>query len=754
MKNPLIKRLPRELKSDFSRYLIIFLFITAAISIVSGWNVAGHSMSVAYDESFEKYSIEDGNFELHSKADSGLINELESEELRIYENFYIERRTKEVDSTLRIFKKRDKVNLECLMDGEFPSSDSEIAIDRMYADNNKISVGDTITVGEREFTVSGLIALSDYSALFSDPSDLMFDAVKFGVAIVTEDCFDSLGEKGFHYGYSWRYGERPEDDTKAKELSEDFLKKLAEQAAIHENAVTGFIPEYINQAIIFTGDDIKGDQTFINIFLYIVIVIISFIFAITTANTIAKESTVIGTLRATGYTRGELVRHYMTMPMIVTLAGAVAGNILGYTLLKDFAASAYYGSYSLPTYKTLWNPEAFINTTIIPLAIMIFINFIILSRKLRLSPLRFIRRDLSRKGKKKAFKLNTGIKIMKRFRLRVIFQNLPNYITIFFGLFFANAILLFGLLFTPLLDNYQNEITTNLLADHQYILDAPVETTQENAEKYAAATLKTQEGKLKSETISVYGITENSGYVDIDLKDGAYISNAYAEKHDIDIGDNITLEEQYGSKKYNVTVDGIYYYPGSLCVFMDIEKFNDMFENDKSYFNGYLSDSEITDIEDRHIAAEITVDDLTKTSRQLKLSMGNMMSIFWAFGIMMFMLIVYLLSKIIIEKNAQSIAMTKILGYKNSEINGIYIITTSIIVLLSMIITIPLSNLAIEAVFIEAFKSYSGWLPYYVAPSVFVKMAILGIVSYSVIVLLQSKKVKSIHLAEALKNVE
>ena len=106
---------------------------------------------------------------------------------------------------------------------------------------------------------------------------------------------------------------------------------------------------------------------------------------------------------------------------------------------------------------------------------------------------------------------------MKRFRLRVIFQNLPNYITIFFGLFFANAILLFGLLFTPLLDNYQNEITTNLLADHQYILDAPVETTQENAEKYAAATLKTQEGKLKSEAISVYGITENSGYVDIDL---------------------------------------------------------------------------------------------------------------------------------------------------------------------------------------------------------------------------------------------
>lgn len=72
---------------------------------------------------------------------------------------------------------------------------------------------------------------------------------------------------------------------------------------MHGNAVTGYIPEYTNQAIIFTGDDIKGDKTFINIFLYIVVVIIAFVFAITTGNTIAKEANVIGTLRATDIRR-------------------------------------------------------------------------------------------------------------------------------------------------------------------------------------------------------------------------------------------------------------------------------------------------------------------------------------------------------------------------------------------------------------------------------------------------------------------
>ena len=62
MKNPLVKRLSRELKGDFSRYLIIFLFITGTIALVSRWSFARNNMSTAYNESFEEYNIEDRNF--------------------------------------------------------------------------------------------------------------------------------------------------------------------------------------------------------------------------------------------------------------------------------------------------------------------------------------------------------------------------------------------------------------------------------------------------------------------------------------------------------------------------------------------------------------------------------------------------------------------------------------------------------------------------------------------------------------------
>ena len=96
------------------------------------------------------------------------------------------------------------------------------------------------------------------------------------------------------------------------------------------------------------------------VLLYIVIVIMAFVFGVTVSNTITKEANVIGTLRASGYTRENWIRHYMTMPLVVTLVGSLIGNILGYTVCKDICAGMYYGSYSLPTYHTIWSAEAFL----------------------------------------------------------------------------------------------------------------------------------------------------------------------------------------------------------------------------------------------------------------------------------------------------------------------------------------------------------------------------------------------------------
>ncbi len=163
------------------------------------------------------------------------------------------------------------------------------------------------------------------------------------------------------------------------------------------------------------------------VILDVLIVIIAFIFAVTISNTIKKESMTVGTLRASGYTKGELVRHYLAAPIIVTFVSAIIGNILGYTVFKELVVNMYYSNYSLPTYVTLWNPDAFIKTTLIPVVLMFVINLLILMRMLRHTPLQFLRCDLKKNKRKKAMRLPKW-NFLSRFRLRIIFQNIPNYL--------------------------------------------------------------------------------------------------------------------------------------------------------------------------------------------------------------------------------------------------------------------------------------------------------------------------------------
>lgn len=751
MKSPLRKRIPRELKTDFGKYLVIFLFLTATIGFVSGFLVAGSSMITAYNESFEKYNIEDGNFELMEEADDTLLTELEKEGVTIYENYYLEEAVVngKSDSTLRIFKPRNEVDKVCLMDGEMPQQEDEIAIDRMYADNNSLKVGDTIKVGGEKKTISGLVALSDYSALFSDSKDLMFDAIKFGVAIATEDAFDAYGTGNLHYSYSWKYEKTPADDTEAKEKAEDFMKVLGSKAAI-----AAYIPAFSNQAIHFTGDDMGGDKTMVMTLLYILIAIMAFVFAVTTNNTITKEAAVIGTLRASGYTRGELLRHYLHLPVLVTIVAAIIGNILGYTVFKNMVADLYYGSYSLPTYHTIWNGDAFILTTVIPAIIMIVINLLLISSKLRISPLNFLRRDLSRRKRKKAVKL-PHFKFFNRFRIRIILQNRAGYLTLFIGIAFAEILLVFGMMMSPLLDHYQDEVLSHMLADYQYVLKAPVPTETDSAEAYLAGSLKTMPTEFNSEEVSVYGVEKDSAYVDIDFpKEGVYISDSYAEKYRLAEGDTIELKETYGDKKYKFKVAGIYEYPAAVAIFMPEEEYRDVFDKEEDYFNGYFSDKKITDIEDAYIMTTITEDDLTKVSRQLDVSMGGMFYLMNVFSVALAAILIYLMTKLIIEQNASSISMVKILGYNTREIGKLYLTATTWIVVISVILGEAIATETINVIYRAMMSDYSGWLSIYYDPNIYWKILLMVLAAYFVVALFCLRKIRKIPMDEALKNVE
>lgn len=904
MKNPLLKRIPRELLGDWKKYLLVSLFLILTIGFVSGMYVANESMMTAADEGILKYKLEDGHFELSHQADGELLSAIESgkkadikqyyldeakQELdenfqkefekeftekfdsefaaefetafemqikesllaqglndteaeamlpntieqtkqagdyqtaydaayeesyqkayeeaypqaydeawkdiqdeinekyedakekyeldasdfkavpvQVYENFYRnEDEDKDndgtSDGTVRVYAKNEEVNLACLMEGRFPDTEGEIAIDRMHADNSGIKVGDSISVGGQSYQVVGLIAYVNYSTLHEKNTDLIFDALKFNVAMVTESGFNRLSQS-IHYTYAWKYETAPKEEKEEKSLSDNFLKALLTQTVTYDNEIEDYIPRYANSAINFATEDMGSDEAMGGVLLDILIVIIAFIFAVTISNTITKEAQTIGTLRASGYSKGELILHYLSMPVIITLIAAAIGNILGYSVFKNVVVSMYYNSYSLPVYKTIWNPDAFIKTTLIPIVLMFVVNLAIIMKMMQHTPLQFLRHDLKKTKRRKAMRLPKW-KFFSRFRLRIIFQNIPNYIILFAGIFFVMVMLAMAVGMPDTLDFYKKNAADMMFAKYQYVLKSyedeegnVLDTQNKEAERFSMKSLQ-KKGDTLNEEVSVYGISDDSRYVEIaDLKSlketEVYISESFQEKYGLKVGDTISLDEKYENRQYQFEVAGIYDKSQNITVFMPIENYRSVFDLEEGEFSGYMSDSEITDIEEENIATVITERDITKMCDQLDHSMGAYMQYFQFLCTLLSAVLIYLLTKIIIEKNENAISMTKILGYENHEIASLYLFSTTIILIAADAICVALGSLVMNEAWKMIMFDYSGWFTFIIQPVGYVKMFAFVLIGYFIVMMFDFRRIRKIPMDEALKNAE
>ena len=895
MKNPLIKRIPKELASDWHKYLVIIIFMVMMIGVISGMYVGHDSMLYSVEKGRTDLNIEDGSFELSKKASADLLTDIstgkkadvrtyfidkgmkeadeevadaieeelheqvtaaieeniraqysaygitdedmiqtaidtymeesfddaleearESDEFQkavenayeeahntvtekvdeewdkiekrynldedfaeipvaIYENFYRELAEDNdndgvKDATVRIFRSDDEIDKASFNEGRAPQTNNEIAIDRMHADNVGVKIGDHITVGGKEFEVVGLLSYVDYLTLHEKNTDFMFDAFGFDVAMVTPECFNSMKAR-VHYNYAYQYEKKPEDKVQQADYADAFLKSLITQTLVYDNEIKDYLPEYLRQASNFAPSDIEGDSAGTSILCYILIGVIAFIFAITIGNTIDKEAAVIGTLRASGYSKQELVIHYMSMPVIVTIIGAVIGNVLGYTAFRSIAVNLYYNSYSLPTCHLVWSKTALIKTTIIPLLLMFCINLYVIVKKMQMSPLQFLRHDLSKSMRTKARRIPAW-KFMRRFRLRILFQNMPNYVVLVFGVVFIELMLCFAFGLPDSLNHYGEMAPQMMFAPYQYMLmdskdedDHIITTKEESAERFHAKTLLygrsgaalfSGRGSGGDENVTVYGIDKDSDYISLgsDVGEKVYLSSAFATKYGIGVGDEITLKEEYKNQDYVFEIAGIVDYDGGIGVFMTEDAYADVFDVEKDEFSGYFSKNEIKDIEEKYIATVITKEDISKVTTQLQHSMGGFMEVFKYALVILAAALIYLLAKIIIERNEQSISMVKILGFQNGEIGSLYIVPTAFVVLVASIVGFVVGYILMIWIFGVFVLQMDGYFAYYMRPSSMVLSVVYLLVGYAVVSAVDYLRIKRIPLDVALKNVE
>ena len=199
---------------------------------------------------------------------------------------------------------------------------------------------------------------------------------------------------------------------------------------------------------------------------------------------------------------------------------------------------------------------------------------------------------------------------------------------------------------------------------------------------------------------------------------------------------------------------GLYDKCQSLAVFMPIDSFSQTFELKENQFSGFLSNEKLDDIDEDNVAAIITIEDITKMANQLDHSMGSYMTYFQVLCILLSAVLIYLLTKLIIEKNENAISMTKILGYENREIASLYLLSTTIVVIAADLISVVLGTEIMNYVWREMLKSYSGWFNFRMKPAGYVKMFGFVFIGYLIVMFLDFRRIKKIPMDQALKNVE
>ncbi|MBR1797075.1 MAG: ABC transporter permease [Clostridiales bacterium] len=203
----LIKRAVRDLGANKLRYLALSILIIFSIYMVVGMMGAAITVIEQTDVKDEELNVEDGQFTVFVPLSAYERAAITDTGVDLEEEFYLDFKANDED-IIRVFKVRENINLVSLIDGEMPVSDNEIVLERRYCEDNKINTGDTIIIGDQEFTVSGIGATPDYNNVLRKFSDSSVESSTFGVGFVTSESYinmrgseNSLASECYTYSY-------------------------------------------------------------------------------------------------------------------------------------------------------------------------------------------------------------------------------------------------------------------------------------------------------------------------------------------------------------------------------------------------------------------------------------------------------------------------------------------------------------------------------------------------------------------------
>ncbi len=224
MNQVLRKRILRDFKSNFGRYLALTLLIALGIYMIVG--IVGESEMILQGTENQKHItfVEDGQFSVFLPLSEKELSKLSEENTIIEEMFYTDLKAAD-GSTLRMMKNRKQIDLLQLEEGRLAEAEQEAVLEKRYAEVHGLHCGDTVTAAGIVFTITGIGSTPDYDQPIASFSDVAVESSGFGLLFVTDQQYQTVREttsqKAEEYVYAYRLGGSMTND-KLKQKIKDF----------------------------------------------------------------------------------------------------------------------------------------------------------------------------------------------------------------------------------------------------------------------------------------------------------------------------------------------------------------------------------------------------------------------------------------------------------------------------------------------------------------------------------------------------
>lgn len=343
------RRFKRNIKNSLSFYISASLLTAISVFLLVIMYTTVLMITQGVNEVMEKGNVEEAQFTTYNTIDGDGIKELEDKfnvELEQIHCVDIE----EDGYTLRVFVPTKKIDRYEILEGKDIAADNEILLNRSFALEKDILIGDSFKVGGKKYTVVGFAVRPDYIYAQKDTSDFYLDKAMFGQVTMSETAFGKLEHTQSYYTIV--YHENNNDEVRQY---------------IYKNYFTlSYMSADSNNRIGMAQDMGKETGIMVSMIIPVMFAMISVIVAVVLGRKIRKEQKQIGTLAALGYRKKEIIKHYAIYAAIPGIIGSVIGIVLGVVYLKPvciyFATDYEQINYDIKVYWTAVLIGAFVPT--------------------------------------------------------------------------------------------------------------------------------------------------------------------------------------------------------------------------------------------------------------------------------------------------------------------------------------------------------------------------------------------------------